>query len=193
MLHGEGHLYASGLSAESLAKLDGAARERAALLTNAVFIRRDESGRAIGAALRGVNPGSQFKGLASGTQRDRGWFYFVVGEGEQVERVVLVESAIDALSAAALSRQQGKTMFVSVDGAGAVPTRLLEEAIAQGHEVLAAFDADEAGDRMAAAVMAQFPQAKRAIPPAGKDWNEYLCLHRKRQQQGERRCRAVRR
>ena len=88
---------------------------------NAVFLRQDIEGNLTGASLRGTYNDSSFKGLATGSQREGGWFSFVQGEGE-LKRIVLVESAIDALSAAALAEQPGKAMFVSTDGAGSVPT-----------------------------------------------------------------------
>ena len=73
---------------------------------NAVFIRRslDES-KITGATLRGTaGEDNTFKGLAKGTKRSEGWFYFQQGgqSSEPINRAVLVESPIDAMSFAVL-------------------------------------------------------------------------------------------
>lgn len=84
---------------------------------------------------------------------------------------MLVESAIDALSAAALAEQPGKAMFISTDGAGFIPVHWLQQ---QGVVVIAAHDADRAGEEMAWRLAAQVSDITRATPAYGKDWNEQL-------------------
>uniref|UniRef100_UPI000D3F912F DUF3854 domain-containing protein n=1 Tax=Chlorogloea sp. CCALA 695 TaxID=2107693 RepID=UPI000D3F912F len=140
---------------------------------NAVFLRQDIEGNVTGASLRGTYKDSSFKGLATGSQREGGWFSFVQGEGE-LKRIVLVESAIDALSAAALAEQPGKTMFVSTDGAGSVPTAWLRQQQQQGVEIVAAHDSDRPGEEMAWRLAAELELVTRATPTIGKDWNEQL-------------------
>lgn len=140
---------------------------------NAVFLRQDIDGNLTGASLRGTYNDSSFKGLATGSQREGGWFSFVQGEG-QLKRIVLVESAIDALSAAALAEQPGKAMFVSTDGAGSVPTAWLKQQQQQGVEIVAAHDSDRPGEAMAWRLAAELGSVTRATPTVGKDWNEHL-------------------
>ena len=115
---------------------------------NAVFIRRSINEEKItGASLRGtVGEDNQFKGLAKGSRRFDGWFYFDKGEqsNDPVRRVVLVESPIDAMSLAVLERTDSKkTLYLSTDGAGQIPTEYLKEV----GEVAIAFDRDKAGSR----------------------------------------------
>ena len=110
---------------------------------NAVFIRRSiDEAKITGASLRGtVGDDNQFKGLAKGRKRKDGWFYFDKGEqsSDPVRRVVLVESPIDAMSLAVLERTDSKkTLYLSTDGAGQIPTEYLKEV----GEVVIAFDRD---------------------------------------------------
>ncbi|NJM90534.1 MAG: DUF3991 domain-containing protein, partial [Hydrococcus sp. RU_2_2] len=140
---------------------------------NAVFLRKNLSGEITGASLRGTYKNSQFKGLATGTRREGGWFRVTKGEG-QPERIVLTESPIDTLSAAAIAQKPETTLFISTDGAGCIPSGWLQQQLSQGKQVLVAYDADEAGERMAQQVIEQLPGAQRIKPTVGKDWNEQL-------------------
>ena len=141
---------------------------------NAVFIRRtlDEE-KITGASLRGtVGEDNKFKGLAKGSRRSDGWFYFDKGEqsNDPVRRVVLVESPIDAMSLAVLERTDSKkTLYLSTDGAGQIPAEYLKEIV----EVAIAFDRDRAGREMAERIKGQLPKAVVKIPKA-KDWNQDL-------------------
>ena len=137
---------------------------------NSVFLRQDIDGNITGASLRGTYQGSSFKGLATGSKREDGWFSFFQGEGE-LKRIVLVESAIDALSAASLASQPEKAMFISTDGAGSLPIAWLQQ---QGVEIIAAHDSDRAGEEMAWRLAAEIGVVTRAVPTYGKDWNEQL-------------------
>ena len=73
-----------------------------------------------GAILRGTV--GNFKGLAPGSSKNNGWFWIGVGRGE-VQRIVVTESTIDALSLAVLEKgqHQGRTIYLSTDGKGALP------------------------------------------------------------------------
>ncbi|MGK7906912.1 MAG: AAA family ATPase, partial [Synechococcus sp.] len=176
-LREKGNVYGVGLSEAAKEKINGSGKDLAEEITNAVFLRRDLQGNAVGAALRGVSRGSQYKGLAAGTVRERGWFQLDVGEGK-LQRVVLTESAIDAMSAAALARESdGVTRFIAIDGAGAVPVDWLRQQSEREVEVWVGFDADGDGDLLAARVLEALPKARRVKPTAGKDWNELLTLH----------------
>ena len=140
---------------------------------NLVFLRRSiETKKVTGANLRGTaKENNRFKGLVKGTRRSAGWFYFEQGEQfeDAVKRVVLVESAIDALSLAVLERTDSKkTLYISSDGAGNLPLDFLRQ-----KEVVIAFDNDHAGKTMAQTVQAELPNAVRKTPKH-KDWNEDL-------------------
>ena len=140
---------------------------------NAVFVRKDLEGQVTGASLRGTYNGSKFNGLAKGTRRDAGWFAFTKGRGEP-ERIVLIESPIDAISAAAISQKKENTLFISTDGSGAIPHEFLKHELDKGKQILVAYDNDEAGHYMAQQVLDKLPGAQRITPKAGKDWNEQL-------------------
>lgn len=143
---------------------------------NAVFIRRalDES-KITGASLRGTaGDDNKFKGLALGSKRNAGWFHFQIGgqSNDPIQRAVLVESPIDAMSFAVLDRTESrKTIYLSTDGAGNVPVEFLRALPTQS--VIVAYDNDPPGNLMAQSVMEQLPNAVRKLPLA-KDWNEEL-------------------
>ncbi len=141
---------------------------------NAVFIRRslDES-KKTGATLRGTaGEDNTFKGLAPGTKRSEGWFYFPQGgqSSDPIYRAVLVESPIDAMSFAVLDRNDSRrTIYISTDGAGHVPNEFLQ----QLRDVVIAYDNDQSGNLMAQKVLSQLPNGVRKTPKA-IDWNEEL-------------------
>jgi ATP-dependent exoDNAse (exonuclease V) alpha subunit/5S rRNA maturation endonuclease (ribonuclease M5) len=132
-------------------------------------------GEAIGANLRGTH--GDFKELTPGVRRNEGYFWVQSGQGE-VQRVLLTESPIDALSLAALDKWQCSTVYLSTDGAGAVPIEQLRQLVKRGGQVVLAFDADQAGVMLTQKVMAELPEATRLIPMCGKDWNEQLLAGR---------------
>jgi len=157
---------------------------------NAVFIRQDAEGQAVGASLRGTLPGSHFQGLALGSRRDDGHFSFTVGEPApyRVPQYHIAESPIDALSRAALAQradERGEFVFVSNDGHGELPRRQIEEGLARGALVHCGFDNDVGGDFLWAQVQEVYPRAEAIVrerPPVGaKDWNEALQAERSRQ------------
>lgn len=156
------------------------------ILQNAVFVRHAlngqgthwQRGEAIGATLRGTwGEGNGFHGMAPGSSREQGWFWLGIGKGE-VRRVLLTESAIDALSLAMLDQQRsqspGATVYLSTDGAGAIPLEALRHVMERGGQVFVAFDGDSPGEAMAWRVAEQLPGVKRLTPAYGKDWNERL-------------------
>jgi 5S rRNA maturation endonuclease (ribonuclease M5) len=141
---------------------------------NAVFIRRSiDEDKITGATLRGTTgENNQFKGLAKGSKRKEGWFYFERGEqsGDPVRRVVLVESPIDAMSLAVLERTDSvKTLYLSTDGAGQIPIEYLQSV----KDVVIAFDRDCSGQSMAERIKTQLPNAVSKTPKA-IDWNQDL-------------------
>jgi hypothetical protein len=156
------------------------------LMQNAVFVRHAlkgqdtqwQRGEPMGATLRGTwGEGNAFHGLAPGSAREQGWFWLGLGKGE-IQRVLLTESAIDALSLAMLDKHRaqtpGATVYLSTDGAGAIPLDALRQVMAQGGQVFVAFDGDAPGEAMAWRVAQQLPGVKRLTPAYGKDWNERL-------------------
>jgi len=162
---------------------------------NAVFLRMNAEGQAVGASLRGTAPGSQFQGLALGSRRDEGHFSFSVGEPApyRVPQYHIAESPIDALSRAALGQragERGEFTFVSNDGHGELPRRQIEEGLARGALVHCGFDNDAGGDKLWAQVQEAYPRAEAVVreqPPAGvKDWNEALQAERGRQDAPDR-------
>jgi len=163
-LHERGTIYADGRS-------------------NAVFLRTDADGQAVGASLRGTAPGSEFQGLAYGSRRDEGHFSFTVGTPERYSapQYHITESPIDALSRAALierAGERGEYVFLSNDGHGELPKRQIEEGLARQALVHCGFDNDAGGNKLWAQVKEAYPRAEAIVrerPPAGaKDWNDAL-------------------
>jgi len=159
---------------------------------NAVFIRQDADGQAMGASLRGTMPGSDFKGLAAGTRRDEGHFSFSIGTPApyMAPQIYLTESPIDAMSRAALIQRegaQGERIFISTDGHGSLPTRQIDAGLDRRAVVHCGFDRDRSGETMWERVKERYgAQAHetygpidRDRPPVGvKDWNQALQLER---------------
>ena len=149
---------------------------------NAVFLRRSFKDEVTGASLRGtVGNNNSFKGLAPGTRRTGGWFMLgnrAEPDDAPIEKVVVCESPIDALSYATLHPSQQRTLYLSTDGAGSVPV----EALRQIPQILLALDDDPAGEAMADQLKEELPQAERQKPTA-KDWNEALQRHLQQLQQ----------
>jgi hypothetical protein len=146
----------------------------------AVFLRRDLAGNVTGASLRGTAPGSTFKGLAAGTRRDAGHFWYSVGEERpyHAPQLVITEAPIDAISLHALHyRDGGQATFVATDGAGALPERMIDRAREQRSLIHCAFDRDQAGERLWATVRERYGEAGAIVrdrPTSGKDWNAAL-------------------
>ena len=132
---------------------------------NAVFIARDGRGKPVGAELRGTDPTRPFKGHALGSRRDRG--VFSVGN-PAASIVVVVESAIDAMSYAVLKVYSGikdvlkNTLIVSTGGVRDKPP-----AGTENKRLLCAYDNDNAGN-------AAGTWGERLRPVGCKDWNEQL-------------------
>jgi len=161
---------------------------------NAVFLRTNEEGQAVGASLRGTLPGSEFQGLAYGSRRDEGHFSFTIGTPERYSapQYHITESPIDALSRAALIQRAGERgayVFLSNDGHGELPRRQIDEGLARGALVHCGFDNDAGGNKLWAQVKEAYPRAEaieRERPPAGsKDWNDALRAQDRQQEWAE--------
>ena len=145
---------------------------------NAVFTCRDHSGRTVGAELVGTCPlpdASSFKGLALGSRRDRGGFWLASSPAPP-DAILLVESAVDALSALLLPAPglPADCLLVSTAGTARRLPRWLS--LGPHTELLCGYDADPPGDRAAQALSRSHPQLRRLRPLHAKDWNDLLRL-----------------
>jgi DNA primase len=98
-----------------------------------------------------------------------------LGRAETASRIVVCESAIDALSLAQLENCREDTVYVSTGGGfGSRTVERLAE-IVPGRALVIATDADQAGARYEKRLTG-LPAAtvERLAPPAGKDWNDML-------------------
>ena len=163
---------------------------------NAVFVMRNLDGETTGAFLRGTRgEDNTFMGYARGTKREAGWFY--IGSGgqstDEIQRVVLCKSPIDALSLAAIEIQaqsgkpQEKTMYMAIDSTRSLPVEFLRTI----PKVVTALDADIAGNETAREIQELLPTAQR-MQPKVKDWNSEL-LERLRQKEKQKQQRGFER
>lgn len=136
---------------------------------NAVFLHRDDRGTPVGAELRGTTR-VQWRGMAGGSRKDAG--YFVAGPDDARE-IVICESAIDAISCHAL-----RAHARCISTAGTCPDRQwLAPLVASCARISCGFDADDAGDSFACAMIARHPAVTR-LRPAMHDWNDVLVARR---------------
>lgn len=119
-----------------------------------------------------------FTGFASGGKK--GLWYSKPDPNART--IVFCESAIDAISYYALNRGEPLRVFSTGGSLSQEQLRLVRrtmEKLPPGSRVVLAFDADEAGDQLAAEVLAVAPgsvSVHRELPPVGtgKDWNDVL-------------------
>ncbi len=119
--------------------------------------------------------GSTFKGLAPGSRRDRGGFWLATGSAPPAA-VLLVESAVDALSAALLPAPglPPDSLIASTAGAARRLPRWLDSF--PSSRLLCGYDADPVGDQADRALLRQHPGLRRLRPEQAKDWNDLLRL-----------------
>jgi len=132
---------------------------------NAVFVLLGKEGHPVGAELRGTST-TVWRGLAPGSSKDLGYFACGIAHAHEL---VLCESAIDAMSCAALYPDR---LCLSTAGARPNPA-WLPLLLAQHHRLYCGFDADPTGDQMANAMIAIHPSIHRLRPPL-HDWNDVL-------------------
>lgn len=77
-----------------------------------------------------------------------------------MQRVVLTESAVDAVSYQTLHPPDTKTLYLSTDGAGFVPL----EQFGQIPQVTIALDRDQVGEEMAERLLEELPEASSQVP-----------------------------
>ena len=123
--------------------------------------------RSIGAELRGTGRRA-WRGLAPGTRKDAGYFW--IGKStSHSKRIVLCESAIDAISCYQLdpSRICLSTAGARSDAGWLVPL------LSASYDIHCGFDDDEAGDTASCHMIRRHPSIRRLRPPA-HDWNGSL-------------------
>ena len=132
---------------------------------NAVFLLLGKEKKVVGAELRGTTR-VPWRGMAPGSRKDLGCFYVY---RSKTKKMVLCESAIDAISCFALDPD---CLTASTSGANPNPA-WLKSFINDGYEIHCGFDADETGDKLAKKMIALHPTIKR-LRPSKQDWNEVL-------------------
>ena len=127
----------------------------------------------IGAELRGTGQ-RVWRGLAPGTRKDAGYFWIseLGNSTSRSKRIVLCESAIDAISCYQLDRSR-----ICLSTAGARPdARWLAPLLSASYDIHCSFDDDEAGNTASRQMTRRHPSIRRLRPPA-HDWNDALVAH----------------
>ena len=132
---------------------------------NTCFLHRDQAGEVTGWEVK--NRG--FTGFSAGGSKALATH---MPEGDRVQRVVVVESMIDAMSYYQHHGQAGD-MYVSFSGGvSEAQAKQLQEIVKKSPAVVLATDNDEQGHKYAAMVQQWRPDAARETPDHGKDWND---------------------
>lgn len=162
-----------GLAADILDPLIRAEKVYADERGNAVFLMvAGKPNRAVGAELRGTGT-RVWHGLAPGTRRDAGYFW--VGK-EGAHRIVLCESAIDAISCFQWHAMQLQSPWICLSTAGVRPDAAwLRVLLDRDYQLYCGFDTDLPGERASCQMIARHPTIHRLRPPA-HDWNEALLV-----------------
>ncbi|BAZ36687.1 hypothetical protein NIES4101_26070 (plasmid) [Calothrix sp. NIES-4101] len=131
-----------------------------------------------GAFLRGTRgEDNTFMGYASGSKRTEGWFYFHFGgkATDEIEKVIICKSPIDAISCCALSLAVSsgvpeiRMMFLAVDSLKSLPLNFLKDMPA----ITVAYGNDDGGRNRAKAIKELLPQTVIKQSKAA-DWNTEL-------------------
>lgn len=132
---------------------------------NAVFLLLGKEKSVVGAELRGTT-NKKWHGMAPGSRKDMGCFYV---KSSNTKKVVICESAIDAISFIALHPD-----YLSMSASGVNPNPVwLPKLINKGFDMYCGFDSDDIGDTVANKMINLYPTVKRLRPP-NHDWNEVL-------------------
>ncbi len=139
---------------------------------------KNASNSTVGAFLRGTRgENNSFMGYAIGTKRSQGSFYVdLSGQvGDEIQRVVLCKSPIDALSYLTLEQMAAKkvsikgTTYLALDSTRNLPVEMIKDI----PQVIAAYDKDSAGNQIARDIQKLLPQTT-IIQPTASDWNQQL-------------------
>ncbi|UZO95008.1 Hypothetical protein RMHFA_03886b (plasmid) [Roseomonas mucosa] len=118
--------------------------------------------------------GPQYKGFAKGGDKALFW----IGELAEARRVAVVESAIDAMSLAALEGMRDGTAYVSTGGGFGPPTAdTLRRLLSPSARLLAATDRGQGGELLADRLEELARESCAGfgrLRPDAKDWNEQL-------------------
>ncbi|MGB3127151.1 MAG: DUF3991 and TOPRIM domain-containing protein [Pseudomonas sp.] len=142
---------------------------------NAVFLMvAGKANRPIGAELRGTGQ-RMWRGLAPGTCKDAGYFWVGVAGSD---KIVLCESAIDAISCFQLHATELHIGCICISTAGVRPDPpWLYPLLARGYDIYCGFDDDQPGNAASCQMIRKTPAIKRLRPPA-HDWNDALLASR---------------
>jgi hypothetical protein len=133
---------------------------------NVVFRLRDETGQEVGYEVRGT-----YAKPYHSVHGEKGMF---VTKADPTPTAAFVESGIEALSYRAL---RGTGLVFSTTGSAVeLPAKMGSVLKERGYEIVAAFNADKGGDRMAERLRELLGFSVRRDRPTGvgKDWNEQL-------------------
>jgi 5S rRNA maturation endonuclease (ribonuclease M5) len=141
---------------------------------NAVFAHYDEKGALTGYELKN----KKFTGF-SRNGRKALWY---TNNLSSASKVVLVESAIDAMSHAQIEKNGAETAYISTGGTmSGYQCELMEgelkKATNRAASIIIATDRDEAGQKLASRLYDLVPyegRVQRQEPSIGKDWNEQV-------------------
>jgi hypothetical protein len=137
---------------------------------NAVFLMvAGKANRPIGAELRGTGM-RIWRGLAPGTRKDDGYFWIgAVGS----RRIVLCESAIDAISCFQLNSTTGSPCICISTAGVRSDAPWLDPLLDRGYQIHCGFDDDQPGNNASRQMIKCHPSIGRLRPPA-HDWNDAL-------------------
>jgi len=116
-----------------------------------------------------------FTGFAKGGQKGL-WYTSNI---TRAEKIVICESAIDALSHAELRRTGEETAYISTAGSMSASQLDLIKTVSEGKDVVIATDNDIAGNKYADQISEIIHTAVRETA-RGKDWNDDLKHHQER-------------
>ena len=160
-----------GLAVDLLQPLIDAGKVYADQRGNAVFLMvTGKANRVVGAELRGTCRRA-WRGLAPGTSRDAGYFW--IGDLDP-EKIVICESAIDAISCFQLHCTHLHARCICISSAGVRPDPpWLSPLLARGYHIYCGFDDDKPGNETSRQMIRRHPSIKR-LPPPAHDWNDTL-------------------
>ena len=155
---------------------------------NAVFVGYDSEGVARYAALRGTwkHMANSFKGEVAGSDKR---FSFSVPAREKSDKLIVTESAIDALSVATIRNKIGDVHNLSVGGAYSSNTHInkidlpkaLKQYLKDHNEIKVvelALDNDEIGIGASLSIMSELKglgySVSSTYPDSAKDWNDFI-------------------